>query len=131
MPSLNSTGTGGDAAFEFVALTGMGQSTPTVAFPTVIAGNGTWLSPLLLTDGCRWLTAAVTLSQNGTLELLRFVDTAGAVARPVITGSLVAGTATILDAVDQLPCAAFQISVTNGSGIPATVSNPIVLLSAG
>ena len=132
MPTLDArSGTGSDAAFEFVAQAGMGQSVPAIAFPATIAANGSWTSALLATDGLRYISVGLTLSQAGSLTIARYIDAAGVVARAPITGSLVANTPLVLDAADLLPCAAFTVQVSNAAGVIATVSNPAILLAAG
>lgn len=141
-PASDATG-----AFEqLISPAGMGQVLyPPAPFPTpippTIAGSGNWLSGLLFNDGYRNITIGLTSTQAGALNVTMYLDLAGTIARPVVTTSIVANTALIVDIPPaptsttpgpyQAPFASFTVQITNTSGSTAVVSGFQLILSAG
>jgi hypothetical protein len=102
---------------------------PTIApVPATIAGNGSWTSGVLPAVSPR-LAATAKISQSGTLSIQRYIDAAGTIAiGSAATQALTAntqGTANIAD--DGVAFASWIVTVVNGSGSTANVSNIGVL----
>lgn len=97
--------------------------------PGSIPASGSWTSDLITSDGYQKIAAGLTSSQNGSLSILRFLDEQGTIAQTAVTPvSVTGGTAAVINAVDGLPFATFQIKLTNTGGSAATVTNAAVLM---
>jgi hypothetical protein len=99
----------------------------------LIAADGDYTSPLFSADGYYDVVVALTSSQAGAINLLRYVDDAGAVLLDVTapTQALTAATPAVLVVLDGKPFASYQVQVTNSSGsTAATLSNIAALTSA-
>lgn len=95
-----------------------------IGMPSSISGSSTFTSPLIQANSFFQIVAGVTLSENGSLVIQRYLDTAGTI--PLDGGksvSLTAATAAVLIVSDNYPCASWTLAVTNSSGDTATVSN--------
>jgi hypothetical protein len=102
-----------------------------VPLPTTLAGGATWLSGIILGDGYRYITMALTSTQAGTCTIQEYLDIAGSIARVVSTTSIVANTPLIVDISDLKPFVTLTVSISNSSGSVATLSNVQLILAAG
>jgi hypothetical protein len=98
-----------------------------------IAPSGNYTSPLFSADGYYDMVVALTSSQAGAINLLRYVDDARAVLLDATapTQALTAATPGVLIVTDGKPFASYQVKVSNSSGsTAATLSNIAALTSA-
>jgi hypothetical protein len=96
-----------------------------------VAANSSWTSPAFTTDGYYDVVAGLTLSQSGSVTLLRFIDDNASVALDAgQTQALTAATAGVLVVQDGKPFATYQIKITNSGGTAAAISNFAALTSA-
>lgn len=100
--------------------------------PASIAASSSWDSGLIRSDGWRYLSVGVTMSTAGSLVITRYVDVAGAIARPASTTSIVAATPLLVDIGSDLkPFQAFRVVVNNTALTAGAVSGFTLLMSAG
>jgi hypothetical protein len=95
-----------------------------------IAGSGSWTSGTIFADGYQIISVAVQMNQAGTLKITRYLDTAGTIARPVSSTSIVSGTLLIVDITDDLPFLTYTIEIDNGSGSTATIAAFACIMNA-
>ena len=96
-----------------------------------IAASGNASTNLIKTDGFTLISAGITLTQNGTMSVQRYLDDGGTqVQGAVISVPLVAGIAANLDVLDGKPFASFVLTVTNGTASVATISGFALLLQS-
>jgi hypothetical protein len=98
-----------------------------------IAANSNYTSPLFSADGYYDIVVALTSTQAGAINLLRYVDDPGTVLLDATapTQALTANTAAALVVTDGKPYASFKVQVTNTSGsTAAALSNIAALQSA-
>ena len=102
--------------------------TPPTPPPATIAGGGSYQSGIIVSNGFRGIAAAATLTQAGTISIQRYIDVAGTILiGAASTQALSANTAGWVAVNDGLPCASFQVTVTNSSGSTGTLSNFAIL----
>jgi len=98
-----------------------------------IALSSSYTTAVYCADGYYDMVIALTSSQAGAINLLRYVDDAGTIlieSTPP-TVALVAATPNALIVTDGKPFASFKVQITNTSGITAaTLSNIGSLQSA-
>ena len=105
--------------------------TAVAAVPATIAGSGTFTSALMYADGFKAIACGVTLSQNGTLQIKRYIDAAGNVEQTDATATaLTAATAGLFNVNDGLPFQSFKVVIVNSGGTTANVTNFVLLLNA-
>ncbi len=98
-----------------------------------IAISGTFTSPPFPADGFYDWSIGITLSQAGTINLLRFIDDAGTtlLSTSPPTAALTAATAAVLTVTDGMPYASYKIQIINGSGsAAANITNFAALQAA-
>jgi hypothetical protein len=97
-----------------------------------IAASGNYTTALYSADGYYDLVVALTSSQAGAINLLRYVDDAGTVLLDATapTQALVAATPAALVEVDAKPYASFKVQITNTGASAATLSAIAALQSA-
>ena len=96
-----------------------------------IAAAGNFTSGVLPGDGFRYISVGLTSSQNGSLQIQRYLDAAGTVAQgAAVTQTLTAATAAVLNVNDGLIFRSFTIKITNTGGSPATITNFAFLMSS-
>lgn len=101
--------------------------TPSSAYPSTLAGSASWYSGMISMQGFRGITAAVILSQNGSISIQRY-DPSGTIAvGSAISQAITAGTPATVSVNDGLPAAYFQVTISNSSGSSATVTNPSII----
>lgn len=127
---------GTDGAFTNVtSAAGVAQITsPVIPNPIVAsipATSGTWNSGVIVGDGFRYLTVAVTMSQAGSLVITEYLDLASTIARPALSTPIVAATPLIVDIADLKPFVGFSIQINNTGASPGAVTSFAVLMSAG
>ena len=99
--------------------------------PSSIPATSSVLSSLIVTEGFLVIAAGIKTSQNGTMTIQRYLDAGGTVPQgALLSVALTANTAANLNALDGLPFASFQLTVTNSSGSVSTISNFALLLQA-
>jgi hypothetical protein len=97
--------------------------------PATIAASGNVNTSLIKTDGYTLISAGVTLTQNGTMSIQRYLDDGGTQTQgAAISVPVVAGIASNLDVLDGKPFASFVLTVTNGAASVATISGFALLL---
>ncbi len=102
-----------------------------IGLSTSVAASGNNTSNLIQSNGYGAFAVGVTSSQAGTLTVQRYLDAAGTVPQgSVLTATLVAGTAAVVNATDGVPFGSFTISVSNTGTSAATLSNVGALLQA-
>jgi hypothetical protein len=98
---------------------------------SAIAASGNWTSELITAMGLYDFVLGITLSQGGTLTLLRFIDDAGQVALDSgQSQTLTANTAAVLVVTDGKPCASYQVEIANTGASAAAVTKFAALLAA-
>lgn len=116
------------------------QCYPTVTqapFPVLDVAGGAapkWTSDLILADGFRSIAAGVTLSRNGTIKIIRYVDLAGQVLLKTDTLVLTAATAAAITVTDNLPFGSFKVEIENTDNVgghTAAITNFSLLLNGG
>lgn len=135
MPIL-APASGTDGAFTNVYSDGgMAQVTqpvlPTPIVTSIPATIGTWNSGTIVSDGFRFVTVALTMSQAGTVVITQYIDMASTISRPPLSTAIVAATALIVDISDLKPFVGFSIQINNTGASPGLVTGFAVLLSAG
>ena len=91
----------------------------------------------MFNDGYRILTVAIVMTQAGTVVITPYVDLAGTIARPAISGTIVANTALIVDipatpyTETMPPFCSFTLQINNTGGSIATITSFQVILSGG
>jgi hypothetical protein len=90
-----------------------------------VPATGQLQSAVLIANGWKLFSLGLKSSQAGQISIQRFLDLAGTVPQgAAVTATLTAATAAFATVgTDGLPFASFQVSVTNTSGTPATLSN--------
>jgi hypothetical protein len=103
-----------------------------IAAITTIAASDNWTSELYSADGYYNIVIGLTSSQSGALNLLRYVDDAGAVLLDgtAPTAALTAATAAVLVSNDGKPFASWKVQITNTGESAATISDVAALMSA-
>lgn len=97
-----------------------------------VPASGEYATKLYSADGFYDVVIALTSTQAGAINLLRFVDDAGTVKLDTSapTQAITANTPAVLASVDGLPYASFKVEITNSGGSAATLSNIAILQSA-
>ncbi len=99
--------------------------------PATMNASSSVQSSLIVTEGYTLISVGITLTQNGTLSVQRYLDAGGTVLQGnAVSIPLVANTAANLDVLDGKPFASFQVTVTNSSGTSASLSALAILLQA-
>lgn len=102
-----------------------------IGLGTSIAASGNVVSQVIINNGFKNFTFAITSSQTGSASIQRYADQAGTTpVSTAITGSLTANTATDVHSTDSIPYQSMIITVTNTGGSTATISNCMLLLQA-
>jgi hypothetical protein len=97
---------------------------------SAIAASGNWTSTLITAMGLYDFVLGITLSQAGTLTLLRFIDDAGQVALDSgQSQTLTANAAAVLVVNDGKPCASYQVKISDTASA-AAVSKFAALLAS-
>jgi hypothetical protein len=80
--------------------------------PNTIAASGSWLSGIIYSNGYQVISVGITMNQAGTLKITRYIDMAGTILQGTPTsGTIVGGTALIVNVTDDLPFVTFQLGV--------------------
>jgi hypothetical protein len=96
-----------------------------------IAASGSTVSNLLFADGYKVLAAGATSTQNGQIQVQRYLDDAGLVAQGgPVTGALTANTAGVVNVTDGAPFSSYKVTITNSGGSTATLTNVAILQQA-
>jgi hypothetical protein len=96
-----------------------------------IAASGNYTSNLIISDGFKAIAVGVLSTQNGAINIQRYLDKAGLVPQgAAITVAITGGTAQVCNSNDGLPFQSFKITITNTSASVANVSNFACLLNA-
>lgn len=96
-----------------------------------VAAAGNTLSPVIPSNGWQKISAAVTSSQTGALQIQRYLDAAGTIPQGAVsTVALVAATQSNLNVNDGLPFMSFTVKITNTGGATANLSGVAVLLQS-
>lgn len=98
--------------------------TPPNAVPATIAASISYQTGFMPCMGYAGLAAAATLSQAGTISIQRYMDAAGAypIGAAISTTMSTPGTLYTAAVRDGLPCAFWQVTVTNTGASTAGVS---------
>lgn len=98
--------------------------TPPDAVPAIIAASGSYVTGIMPAAGYSALTAAVNLSQGGTISIQRYLDSAGAFPVGAVPSTTFSGGSVAWVGVnDGLGFAFWQVTVTNTSGSTGTVTS--------
>lgn len=114
---------------------------PTVqfGFPTAsslglnasVAATSNVQSNLILSNGYKSFSFAVTSTQAGSISVQRYLDQAGTIPQgAALTASLTASTQGIVNSTDGVPFQSLKITVNNTAASAATLSNPYLLLQS-
>jgi hypothetical protein len=96
-----------------------------------IAASGNTASNLIVSDGYKSLAVGVTSSQNGQIQVQRYLDDAGTVKQgAAVTASLTGGTAGVCNVTDGNPFASYTVTITNTGGGTANLTNLAILQQA-
>jgi hypothetical protein len=97
--------------------------------PGTIAASSAASTSLIKADGFSLISAGVTMTQNGTMSVQRYLDDGGTqVQGAPIAVPVIANTAANLDVLDGKPFAAFVLTVTNGAASVSTINGFALLL---
>lgn len=99
--------------------------------PTTIGAGATWDSGVIYSDGYRYLTCGVNLTQAGSVIFTQYIDTGATMARTTLATSLTANTLAIADVSDLKPFVCYRVQVINSGVSAATLSSFGLLMSAG
>lgn len=103
----------------------------TLGLATTINAGSNINSNVIFTNGYKIFSFGATSTQNGTLSIQRYLDSAGTILQgAAITGSITANTALIASSTDGLPFQAVKINITNSGGSTATLSNVLLLMQS-
>lgn len=93
-----------------------------------ILASGNVQSNVIINNGFKNFTFALTSSQNGSVSIQRYADQAGTIpVSTAITATLTANTANDAHSTDGIPYQSLIITVNNSGGSTATISNCIFL----
>jgi hypothetical protein len=97
-----------------------------------ITASGNYTTALYSADGYYDIVVGLKSTQNGAINLLRYIDDAGTVLldSTAPTQALTANTAAAFVETDGKPYATFKVQVTNTGASSATLSNIAALQSA-
>lgn len=96
-----------------------------------LPANQNVTSFLVYTNGYKVFSFALTSTKAGTLEIQRYLDTAGTIRQgAVITGSITANTPLVLSNTDGRPFQTMRITISNSEAIDATLSGVMLLLQS-
>lgn len=97
--------------------------------PGTIAASSAATTSLISADGFTLIAAGITMTQNGSMSIQRYLDDGGTqVQGAVLTVPVTANIAANLDVLDGKPFAAFTLTVTNSAASVATISGFALLL---
>ena len=98
---------------------------------STIAASGSTVSNLLFSDGYKDLAVGATSSQNGQIQVQRYLDDAGLVAQGgPVTASLSAGVPGVVNITDGNPFSSYKVTITNTGGSTANLTNVAILQQA-
>ena len=96
-----------------------------------VAANGSASTSLIKTDGYPLISAGITMNQNGSMSIQRYLDDGGTQPQGApVNVQIVAGVAANLDVLDGKPFSAFTLTVNNAVGSVATISGFALLLQS-
>jgi len=93
-----------------------------LTWPSGISAGGTFVSPVLPSMDYAKQFVAATSTQSGVLSLIRFADKGGTIVIDTTTALMTANIQASVSLADSKYSQAVQISVSNTSGSPATLS---------
>lgn len=122
------TGTGGER--------GQALQVPVTAAQLGLAGpvpaSGDIQSALIKSNGYTQFALGLTSSQVVSVSIQRYLDNAGTIAQgPPVTGTLTTAVPETFNLVDGMPFATLQITITNGGGTNANLTNVGALWQSG
>ena len=102
-----------------------------IGLSTSVAAAGANTSAPILSNGYSAFAVGVTSSQAGTVTVQRYLDQGGTIPQgAVLTATLTAATAAVVNATDGVPFGAFTVKVSNSGTVTAALTNTGVLLQA-
>lgn len=118
------SGTGG----QVVPVFPVGMPNPIPA--TGISIPGQWVSGVFPSNGLQFVSVGITLDQDGTLIITRYLDPSGTVVQARSSTPIVALTPLLVNiGSDALPFISLQLLVINGGTVPTNVLAFAALLS--
>lgn len=110
---------------------GIEFSNGALAIANIIAASGNSTSVLIPSLYFPHIVFGVTSSQNGAVNIQRYIDKAGTVVQgAVVTVALTGGTAAVIDSADGKGFASFTIQITNTGAAAANITLMSLLLLA-
>jgi hypothetical protein len=104
---------------------------PYIQPQAAIPASGSFLSPVMSSDGFYEIAVSLKSTEDGAINLARYLDAAGTIPQGApVTVALTANTAAILNVNDGVIFRSFTLQITNTGGSAATVSNFAFLMSA-
>ena len=98
------------------------------ALAASIAASGNTKSNLIPSNGYKTLSVGVTSSQNGQIQVQRYLDQNGLVPQgAAITASLTGGSPGVCNVTDGNPFASYTVTITNTGASPANLTNLAIL----
>jgi hypothetical protein len=98
---------------------------------STIAASGSITSNLLFAEGYKALAVGATSTQNGQIQVQRYLDDGGLVAQGApVTSALSANTPGVVNITDGQPFSSYKVTITNTGGSTATLSNVAILQQA-
>ena len=92
--------------------------------PGTSAANSSVSTSLVKTDGFTLISAGITVTQNGTLSIQRYLDDGGVqIQGAAISIAVTANTPANLDILDGKPFSSFLLTITNSTASAATISS--------
>lgn len=96
-----------------------------------IAASGNWISGKLISDGYKAISVGCLSTQNGAINIQRYIDRAGLIpVGAVVTAAITGGIAQWATVNDGVAFQSFTVQITNTGASAATVTNFDILMSA-
>ncbi len=106
---------------------GVIRAVPPIPFPASIADGATWSSDLMPAN-FGGVAAAATSDHAATLTIQRYADLAGlAPVGALMSQAMTANIAASVGTNDGLPYLSFAVSIINGAGAVANITNTSIL----
>jgi hypothetical protein len=111
--------------------TGIQLPNPSLGLAALIAASGNTISPVIPSYYYPHIVIGLTSSQNGAVNVQRYVDTLGVTTQgSALTAALTGGSPAVLDNADGKGFGSFTIQITNTGAATATVTAVTALLLA-